>query len=153
MIRLGSRSFTASLRAFFHIAASQSRSYLSSELGIRSIYFCISSALRLPLIAARAKGLYPIGDLAFDSARSLKLLHWSLSANALTLICHKRFSGTRNFFANLSASAKRRCCSRTFVAANRITEAIVPVTDVPPGATSADPYFVLTTSWSFRSSK
>ena len=108
VIRCASLIFMASSRALFQSAASQKRSYFSSGIVTRSMYFMISDTPSCPLIAARANGLNPIGDLVLESANIRRLAHSLPSANALTFTCHSLFSGTRNFFPSLSTSASKR---------------------------------------------
>jgi len=110
-IRISSLILNASSRARFHMRASQNKLNLSSGTLTRSIYRIFSFELRFPFIAARAKGLNPMGGFARESASICKLFHCPVSAKALTLVNHTIFSGTRNFFAILSASVNNRCFS------------------------------------------
>ena len=104
--RRESRSFPASSRARFHKFASKNKSNRSSEEVTRSMYLMISDTGCLPIMAAMANGLKPMGGLAFESPNARSCGHCWLSARALTLMCQSRFSGTLNFLASLSTSPR-----------------------------------------------
>lgn len=96
----------------------------------------------MPLIAALANGLYPIGDFVLEFANALRFCHCFVRENAFTFVCHIIFSGTRNFFATLSASLSNLCLSRSLLPAKCSIELIVDTTDDDFGATSVELYFV-----------
>lgn len=138
---------SAIVSASFHKDASHKRSYRSSGTFTGSMYRRISLCGRFPLMAARAKGLYPIGGLRL-SIIARRLLHCSLSAKALTRTCQNRFSEIRNLRESFSASCKSRCCSREplGVPAYFSTAFMVDITEELGGATSGAPYLLRSVS-------